>query len=114
MINHIEKQAELGLKFNIGTTPGAGCGEYRMFVNELILGDNTVAAELDDIRVTFLNHSVLYAVRTTDKRFNDAMFTNLDNLIKKSTMVSTIGERERVIFFNQLRNQINNYRAMLT
>lgn len=114
LINHIEKQAELGLKFNIGTTPGAGAGEYRMFVNELILGDNTVAAELDDTRVTFLNHSVLYAVRTTDKRFNDAMFTNLDNLIKKSTMVSTIGERERVIFFNQLRNKINQYRAMLT
>ena len=113
LMSHIEKQAELGLKFDIGKNPAAGAGEYRMFVNELILGDNTFAAELDGTRITFLNHSVLYVVGTKDERFNNAMFTNLDNLIKKSTMVSTSGEKERVVFFNRLRDKINQYRAML-
>jgi hypothetical protein len=113
LIDHIEKQAELGIKFNIGTQPHAGSPEYRMFVNELILGDNTILAELDGTRLTFLNHSVLYFVATRDERFNKAMFTNLDNLMKKSTMISSVGEKERSNFFNQLRDKIGQYRAML-
>lgn len=112
LINHIEKQAELGLKFNIGASPESGSAEYRMFVNELITGDNTILAELDNTRITFLNHSVLYGVGTKDEQFNDAMFSNLDNLVKKSTMISTVGEKERAGFFNQLRNKISEYRAM--
>ena len=84
-----------------------------MFVNELITGDNTILAELDNTRITFLNHSVLYGVGTKDEQFKDAMFSNLDNLVKKSTMISTIGEKERAGFFNQLRNKISEYRAMV-
>jgi hypothetical protein len=48
LINHIEKQAELGLKFNIGTEPKNDAAEYRMFVNELVMLDNTILVELDD------------------------------------------------------------------
>ncbi len=107
IINHIEKQAELGLKFNIGEEVRSNAAEYRLFVNELILGDNTYMAELDGARLTFLNHSVLYFVATKDERFNNAMFDNLQNLVKKSTMISTIGEKERVRFFNQLRDKIH-------
>jgi hypothetical protein len=113
IINHIEKQAELGLKFNIGEEVRSNAAEYRLFVNELILGDNTYMAELDGTRLTFLNHSVLYFVATKDERFNDAMFDNLQNLVKKSTMISTIGEKERVKFFNQLRDLIHQRLSML-
>ncbi len=112
LINHIEKQADLGLKFTLGTEPVSSSAEYRMFVNEMILGDNTFFAELDDSRITFLNHSVLFFVATKDERFNDAMHGNMDNLMKKSTMISRVGEKERAGFFNQLRNKIIEYRAM--
>lgn len=113
LINHIEKQAELGLKFNIGEKPKPNAASFRMFVNELILGDNTFMAELGDNRVTFLNHSVLYFVGTRDERFNDAMFGNLQNLMKKSTMISTIGEKERNSFFNRLYDKIHKRIALL-
>ncbi|HMC99241.1 MAG TPA: hypothetical protein VKH37_03780 [Ferruginibacter sp.] len=113
LINHFEKQAEVGVKFRIGSEPNSSSPSYRMFVNELILGDNTILAELDGARLTFLNHSVLYFVATADERFNRAMFTNLDNLMKKSTMISSVGEKERSGFFNQLRDKIGQYRAML-
>lgn len=114
LINHIEKQAELGMKFNIGQKPAIGAASYRMFVNELVLGDNTVLAELGDKRFTFLNHSVLYFINSRDDRFNDALFEHMDNLIKKSTMISTIGEKERVRFFNRLRDNIHLRMAALT
>ena len=113
LINHIERQAELGVKFNIGEEPGNDGAEYRLFVNELILGDNTYMAELDGAKLTFLNHSVLYFIATRDQKFNAAMFENLQNLINKSTMISKIGEKERTQFFNRLREEIHRKRALI-
>jgi hypothetical protein len=106
LITHIERQAELGVKFNIGQEPGPKAPEYRMFVNELILGDNTIMLQAGNARITFLNHSVLYLVNTYDEHFNNAMFNNLENLMKKSTMISKIGEKERVNFFNRIQDAI--------
>ena len=108
LINHIEKQAELGVKFNVGEKPARDAASYRMFVNELVLGDNTVIAELGETRVTYLNHGVLYFVVTQDERFNKVAFEHMENLIKRSTMISTIGEKERIRFFNRLRDNIQS------
>jgi hypothetical protein len=107
LINHIERQADLGVKFNIGQEPKNNAASYRLFVNELILGDNTLMAEIGSMRITFINHSVLYFAATRDDRFNHAMNDNMQNLMKKSTMISTIGEKERSLFFNRLRNDIH-------
>jgi len=107
LINHIERQAEYGRKFSIGETPKPGAAEYRMFVNELILGNNTLLAELNEDRVTYLNHSVLYFIATQDNHFNNEMFGNLQNLVKKSTMISTVGEKNRAAFFNHLRSKLH-------
>jgi len=113
LINHIERQAEMGVKFNIGETPAAGAASFRMFINELILGNNTLLAEVGDGRITFLNHSVIYFIATRDERFNSAMFGNMENLMKKSTLISTIGEKDRAGFFNRLRNKIQESIAQL-
>ncbi|MES2890720.1 MAG: hypothetical protein V4725_01875 [Bacteroidota bacterium] len=110
MINHLERQAEVGLKFRVNQEPEETSSEYGLYVNELILGDNTIMAELDDTRITFLNYGVLFVVYTMDQRFNDAMKDNLENLVKKSMMISKSGEKERVRFFNGLRQKISQYR----
>lgn len=112
LINHLEKQAESGLKFAVGQEPTAMSAQYRLYVNELILGDNTTMAELDGSRITFLNYGVLFIVYTRDERFNKAMSENLDNLIQKSTMISQSGEKERIRFFNKLREKIYEYRNL--
>lgn len=111
LINHLESQAEHGVKFAIGQEPNEQCSEYRVYLNELILGDNTILAELDNNRISFLNYGVLFVVHTRDERFNTAISDNLANIIRKSAMISRSGERERVRFFNQLRERINFYRA---
>jgi hypothetical protein len=71
-----------------------------------VIGDNSFFTELDNVRITYLNHSVLYFIGSMDPKFNDAMFSNLDNLMKKSTMISSTGEKERGMFFNKLRKKI--------
>ncbi len=108
MVNHLEKMAEQGLKFPAGSAANSSSASYRFFVNEFIIGDNTFMAELGDTRVTYLNHSVLYFVGSMDERFNNAMFNNLENLMKKSTLISGVGEKERNQFFNKLRKKLKS------
>lgn len=111
LVNHIEKQAELGKKFNPSGGLEPGDASYQLLVNEFILGDNTFLAELDDIKITYLNHSVLYFIGSTDPRLNEAMFGSLDNLMKKSSMISIVGEKERMRFFKKLRTKIHSSMA---
>ncbi len=113
LVNHIELQAEYGLKFGIGSAPPANASAYRLFVNELILGDNTYLAELNGTRIIFLNHSVLYYVATSDERLTKSIVENLQNLERKSTMISTIGEKERAVFFNTIRKKIQHRKNLL-
>jgi hypothetical protein len=110
LIDHFELQAEAGVKFRFGGNPLTSTVDYNMFVNELILGDNTAFFETDHMRLTFLNHSVLYFVYTRDERFNNRMYENIQNLINKSTMISKVGEKERTGFFNHLREEIDKRR----
>lgn len=108
VVNHLEKMAETGKKFGLGQEASQDDVDFRMFVNEFIIGDNTFMAEIDNIRITFLNHSVLYFLGSLDQKFNDSMFLSLENLVKKSTMISNIGEKERNQFFNKLRKKIQS------
>ncbi len=111
MVDHLEKQAELGKKFNPILGPEPDSAPYQLLVNEFILGDNTFMAELDDIKITYLNHSVLYFIGSMDLRLNRAMFDCLENLMKKSSMISTVGEKERIRFFKKLRSKIHSSMA---
>ncbi|MBS1655882.1 MAG: hypothetical protein JSU05_13610 [Bacteroidetes bacterium] len=106
LIDHIERQAETGLKFSINEKPLSDAGSYRMFNNELILGDNTIFLELDNMRITYLVHSVINFMTTRDEQFNTYMFNVLQNLISRSSQISSVGEKERAHFFERIREKL--------
>ena len=106
LINHLEHQAERGLKFPIGGQPNSSSAAYNLLWNDLVLGDNTVLAEMDGRKITILNHSVINFINTSDERFNMYMFDTMQNLIKRSTQLSNVGEKERYRFFNRIRDKM--------
>jgi plasmid maintenance system antidote protein VapI len=106
LIDHIERQADLGQKFSIDGSPKNNAINYNLYNNELILGDNSVLADLGTMKVVYLNHSVINFIGTRDERFTSYMFDAFQNLIKKSTQLSHAGERERMRFFNRIRDKM--------
>ena len=108
LIDHLEKQAETGLKSRIGESHKPTTTPFHLYYNELMLGDNTGFAELDTMKITFLNHSIFNFVSTKDERFNKHMFNNLKNLISKSSQISEVGEKDRIIFFSRIRERIKS------
>jgi hypothetical protein len=107
-INHIEKQAEVGYKFTLDGKISNPKASYKMFVNEFILGDNTLMALLNDTKIAYINHSVINVVWTKDTAFAEHTYQHFQNIIRRSTLVSDVGEKERSRFFNGMREKIHH------
>ena len=106
MIDHIEQQVECGCKFNyckVEKTPV----KYTFFINDFILGDNTILVKLNDKRMVFMVNNVINYLLTTSPVFVDYSFQTMDIILKKSTLVSEIGERDREGFFDRLREKLH-------
>jgi hypothetical protein len=106
LVNHYELQAELGKKFNIGEMPDEDSVDFMMYNNELVVGDNSVLVEVGNMKIAFLNHSVINYLSTRDERFTTYIYESIRNLIQKSTQISKTGEKDRSRFFNRLREKI--------
>lgn len=107
LLNHMEMQAEIGKKFSYDQSPAPNAASYDLYINEYLLGDNTVYVQGTGRQITFLNHSGLNFISTQDTKFCDYTFKKLQNIIRKSTHVSLVGEKERSVFFNTLREKIH-------
>jgi hypothetical protein len=106
VIGHLEKMATNGQKSLLGQSPTSDQGEYLLYLNDMVSGDNTLLAELGESKITYLNHSVLYFVGSKDPDFNERVFQNMKNVIKKSSLMSGSGEKERTQIFNTLRKKV--------
>ncbi|MEP6677213.1 MAG: helix-turn-helix domain-containing protein [Ferruginibacter sp.] len=106
MLLHIQHQLEKGRKF----MPGIGETGYRavlkFYINEIILGNNSILVQMDEQRSVFINHIVLKYISTNDKRFTEKAFSNFQNLVSRSVMISETGEKERNRFFKAMRERL--------
>lgn len=106
VIDHLEKMAFQGTKSVLGQGDALESATYTLYLNDIVSGDNTVMAEIGEAKITYLNHSVLYFVGSKDRDFNESTFSNMENLIKKSSLLSGSGEKERTLVFNKLRKKV--------
>ena len=106
LVEHIEQQAELGVRFSYGTTPGKNAASFRMFHNDLITGDNCGLAEMDNMKVTFINHNLINFMFTRNQHFNNYTFDTFQNAMRKSTQISQVNQKARAAFFDRLRRKI--------
>jgi len=114
LIDHVELQAEYGVKLQYNQKPSSNLKEnYKIYINELIMGDNMQVFLLGNKYVTYLNHSTLNYMTTTNARFNNYMKNNMDIIIQKSIPISKVNEKERMKFFNQLRGRIKHAREKI-
>jgi len=106
MLLHLQKQLEKSRKFMPGIGEAGYGADFEFYMNEIILGNNTILVETDETRTTFINHIVLKLISTTDPAFNDKAFRNFNNLLSRSSLISGTGEKERHKFFNAMRERI--------
>lgn len=110
LLAHLEAQVEAGVKFALGEPASSGTAAYRVFVNEVMLGDNLIYADNGQVRVVFVNHGVINYIGTTDELFTAETHRNLQNIMQKSMLISGTGEKERKRFFRTMREEVERRR----
>ncbi|MBA3649454.1 MAG: hypothetical protein H0W62_13035 [Chitinophagales bacterium] len=113
LIHHIQQQAELGKKYSIQANKSNAIAGYEMYVNEVVIGDNSYLAILDQKKLVFLNHAVVNYIMTGDDHFCEITEIYFSNLMKKSVPISSVNEKERSRFFNYMRDAILKQRERL-
>ncbi len=104
---HFEKQCEKSNKFFMNETPFNTEENYHFYTNDIIATDNSIYAEYADIKESFLPHIVLNYMTTDNEQyseFNKSIFTNV---IQKSTLISSVNEKDRTKFFSYNRKFID-------
>ena len=107
VILHVQKQAEAGEKFRFGDEPAGNANNYQLYFNEVIISDNTVYFKMGDFSMVHLGHNVMNILSTTNPDFCRDTYIALSNLIKNSTQISAVSEKERNRFFNFMLNRID-------
>jgi hypothetical protein len=113
LINHLEKQAALGYKFSYGDPDQKPLAEFNMYFNEVIIGDNNLLIVLDGVKTSLVSHNIFNYMETRDAAFNEYTYTHVRNLIRRSTLISSVSEKERNRFFRVLREKIANRKKAL-
>lgn len=105
---HLKNQVEYGCKFMPEENPESKKENFNFFYNRIILGDNTVLTVTDRTKSVFINYDALNYMVTRDEAFCNPFYDDLKMLMKKSTLISQTGEKQRNIFFGNLLNKIKD------
>lgn len=84
---------------------------YKLFENEILIGDNTVFARMDATRVVYINYNTLNLLTTLQQSFCEKTERYLDNLVRNSIQISATAEKERNKFFNKMKERIEAFKA---
>jgi len=110
---HLKHEVEYGCKFMPGENPESKKTNFNFFYNRVILGDNTIMVVTDRMKTVFINYDVLNYMYTRDETFTDPCYIDMQNMLKKSTLISQTGEKQRNIFFGILLNKIRDRKKNL-
>ncbi len=89
---------------------------YTLYKSDLVIGTNCIHVNIDGMAYSYISFNTVNSLTTYNKEFCDEIEHWMKNLIKKSTLISGIAEKERFQFFNKSYkaidvaiDKINNY-----
>jgi len=106
MINDIREAAARGEKTSKG-------GSFNLYKNEFLISDTTILFKMGDKRMSFITYNTMNILGTSQESFCSETEDYLINIINKSLLISTTGERERNKFFNQTEERIQRAKEFL-
>jgi hypothetical protein len=101
-IAEIQKQAEIGKKLLHTDKPGIVGNDYAIYLSEIEIANNCALIKMGNLKTVYLSHFTLNFMLTANAAYCDKTEQWLNNIIKKSTLISGISEKHRYQFFNKM------------
>ena len=103
LLESIKIQASIGEKVNL---QGEVRGGYKIYLSEIIGGDNVIYAEGGGNQITFHPPVLMNYLHTTDIPFCNYIKNAFDIAKGTAELISTISERSRNMFFNEFKKKV--------
>ncbi len=113
LLHHLMRQASYGFKFSYGSQPEGVEGTFKVFNNEVMLGDNTLLVQRDNIKNVYTTYNVINLLVTSNPQFCCQVEGSLRNIMHRATLISGTSEKERNKFFNAIIGRTRELSAKL-
>ena len=109
--NTIKEQVSRGTKILEGKD--AGVNNFEFYYSEIEIGNNTIMVDRGESKMLYLSFNSFNKMLTTNKKFCEETQNWLDNLIKKSVLISGVSEKLRYQFFNSINKKLAGVREQI-
>lgn len=113
VLTHLEEQAKRGYKFIINDPEKKPLGKYNMYFNETVIQDNSIMAVLDKSKIAFVPHTAINYLMTRDVSYCENYYQYVQNMMKRSTLISEVSEKERARYFRRMSERIEKKKESL-
>jgi hypothetical protein len=100
-LTDIEKQASLGKKTGNGKDLGREISDYQLYFSEIEMTNNCVLVKLNELKVVYLSHQTFNTISTSNNKYCEETEVWLNNIMRKSNLISGISEKLRYQFFKK-------------
>lgn len=107
LLQHLFTAAELEQKFIVGKRKLGEEANFKLLFNEVLATDNSIYADMGELKAAFMPHIILNYITTFDEEYCDYIQNVFDSVVKKSTLISGVNEKDRSLFFNYAFDRID-------
>lgn len=105
-LDMVQKEAELTKKLGYAGNEVLPDNSFRLYHSDIEIGNNTIFVQLGENRVLYLTHNTLNKIVTLNSEFIDATDRWINNLVRKSNLISGVSEKQRFQFFHRMKLQL--------
>lgn len=97
LMEHIEQMAMKSTK------DGVTSNNFQMYYSDVMVGTNAVQVILDGNNTTFISFNTFNNLSTTNQLFSEEVDAWMKNLVKKSSIISGVNEKQRHQIFKKIK-----------
>ena len=91
----------------------SGKENFKLYKSEVIIGNNSILANIGSTKIAYVSNNTFNMMSTTSADFVHENELWLNNLLRKSTLISGVAEKQRNQFFRVLREKVELVRQRI-
>ncbi|MFZ4798248.1 MAG: hypothetical protein ACOYMA_12200 [Bacteroidia bacterium] len=112
--NSIKNEIDILMKMCMNSSKLlSGKQNFTMYQSEVMVGNNSIVANIGDTKISYVSYNTFNMMTTTNSLFVNEAEEWLKNLIKKSILISGVGEKQRNQYFKKLTQKLENTRSKI-
>jgi hypothetical protein len=113
MISHIKLMADMGLKTSLGKAFTSESKNFMLYDCEVQIGNNSIFVQADKLKISLLSFNNFNSLQTFNLNYCLENEKWIKNLIKKSSVISRVSEKQRFQFFKKINELIQQVKVKI-